>query len=311
MRKNLLWFLVIVLIGVLVVGCVSRKAQIPQDTKTTGKVKLYYGDENNERFVTEEREITFSQGADKYKIVLEELIKGPQNKKYRANISAAARLYGTIKQNNDLIVDFSQDFNRFAGSIAEIIGVGSVVNTLTQFPEITRVKILVEGNELIGLSGEPRGFMKPFSNEEGKEQKHTVQSEQVILYFGNLNATAVVGETRTIEVSPDSNREGFIKLVLEELIKGPQRQDLNRTIPQEVIVKSVAIENEIAYVDFSEEMHTKHWHGAAGEAMTINSIVKTLTEFDDIKRIKMTVEGEPMNIEHMILEEPVPRNENM
>lgn len=311
MRKKLLGLLIIVLIGVLVLGCAPKKVQIPQETKTTEKVKLYYGDENNEKFVTEEREINYSQGADKYKIILEELIKGPQNKKYRANISAAARVYGTIKQNDDLIVDFSQDFNRFTGSIAEIIGVGSVVNTLTQFPEITRVKILVEGNELIGLSGEPRGFMKPFSNQEGKEQEPTAQNEQVILYFGNQNATAVVRETRTIEVPPGTNREGFIKQVLEELIKGPQRQDLNRTIPQEVTVKSVAIENEIAYVDFSEEMHTKHWHGAAGEAMTINSIVKTLTEFNDIKKVKMTVEGKPMNIEHAILEEPVPRNENM
>ena len=64
-------------------------------------------------------------------------------------------------------------------------------------------------------------------------------------------------------------------------------------------------------MDFSEEMHTKHWGGATGEALTINSIVNTLTEFPYIQRVKMTVEGEPMNIEHAILEEPVERNEGM
>ena len=41
--------------------------------------------------------------------------------------------------------------------------------------------------------------------------------------------------------------------------------------------------------------------GAAGEAMTINSIVNTLTEFAYIERVKMTVEGEPMLIEHVFL----------
>lgn len=65
------------------------------------------------------------------------------------------------------------------------------------------------------------------------------------------------------------------------------------------------------YVDFSNEMHTKHWGGATGEAMTIASIVSTLTEFYDIDQVMMTVEGNPLAIEHMILEEPLSRNEEM
>jgi hypothetical protein len=67
-------------------------------------------------------------------------------------------------------------------------------------------------------------------------------------------------------------------IVLSELIEGPQRTDIYKTVPAEVNVQSVKVDENIASVDFSEEMHTKHWGGAAGESMTINSLVNTLTE---------------------------------
>jgi len=58
-------------------------------------------------------------------------------------------------------------------------------------------------------------------------------------------------------------------------------------------------------------MLTSHWGGAAGEAMTINSIANTLTEFDFIEQVRITVGGQPLTIEHIILEEPLGRNEDM
>ncbi|MEN6328362.1 MAG: GerMN domain-containing protein, partial [Syntrophomonas sp.] len=202
--------------------------------------------------------------------------------------------------------DLSANFNRFGGSIAEIIGVGSVVNTMTQFKEIQQVKILVNGQEYIGPSGEPRGFMKAFPTDPSQGEAKTIT-----LYFGNKDATAVVPESRTINISPNTSNEDFIKIVLDELIKGPENINLFRTIPKEVKVKSVMLKDNIAYVDFSEEMHTKHWRGAAGESMTINSIVNTLTEYDYIAEVKMTVEGEPLAIEHIVADEPIGRNESM
>ena len=239
--------------------------------------------------------------------VLQELLKGPENENYTANIPAEAQIFGTIKQRNDLIVNFSGHFNNFAGSVAEIIGLGSVVNTMTQFEEIERVKILVEGNEYIGPSGEPVGFMGPFPTEP---EPPRITSE-ITLYFSNNQATAVVGETRVLEISPDTNRERFIQLVLEELIKGPEKKNLFPTIPREVKVRGVSITDNLAHVDFSEEMHTRHSGGAAGESMTINSIVNTLTEFVYIDQVRMTVVGEPMAIEHAYLDMPLERNEDM
>ena len=44
--------------------------------------------------------------------------------------------------------------------------------------------------------------------------------------------------------------------------------------------------------------------GAAGETMTITSIVNTLTEFAGVDLVAITVAGKPLNIEHVILDAP-------
>ncbi len=315
MKKRLTWLLVAVFCLGIIPGCsYFNKPQNPEpnpptNNLTTEFIKLFYGDEGNEKMVSEERQITYAPGTDRYKLMLEELLKGPQTAGLRRNIPAEAKVYGTIKQNEDLIVDFNQDFNKFAGSVAEIIGIGSVVNTVTQFGDIKRVKILVEGQEYIGPSGEPRGFIEPLANDSPAGLAGEI-TKPVLLYFGNNDAATVSAETRQLKVPANISQADLIKKVLEELIKGPQRPGLYRTIPAEVKVKSVSLKDSIANVDFSEEMHSKHWHGAAGEAMTINSIVNTLTEFNFVKQVKMTVEGQPLNIEHAILDEPVGRNES-
>lgn len=307
MKKTKILCAFLTLFLLVLSGCANNSPQGDTKGEKVEKVKLYYGDTNNEKMVTEEREISFAQGEDKYKVILEELIKGPEDQDLRANISENTKVYGTIKQGSDLIVDFSKEFSQFAGSMAEIIGVGSVVNALTQLDDIKRVKILVEGEELIGPSGEARGFMTAFSDQPDEETATT----DVTLYFSNKNADKVVGEKRKISGSPEEDREAFIKKVLEELIAGPEEENAFPTIPKEAVVVSVKIDQGTALVDFSEEMHTKHWGGAAGESMTIYSIVNTLTEFDFIQKVQITVTQKPLAIEHTVLEEPVERNESI
>jgi len=312
MKKYLIFLLLIGLTFALLLGCNVNEEQPngdkqPDETNINKTVTLYFGDENNEKFVTEEREITFSKDEDEYTVLLEELIKGPENENYRNNINMDTKVYGTIKQDNDLVVNLSKEFAQFSGSIAEIIGVGSVVNSLTELDGIERVKILIEGEELIGPSGNPRGFMGPIENNKA----NGTETRKATLYFGNKDATKVKPEERMIIVNANISREDYLKMVLEELIKGPKNNDLNRTIPNEVRVLSVRIEKDIAYVDFSEEMHTMHWGGATGEGITISSIVSTVTELYDIDKVMMTVSGQPMSIEHAILDEPVSRNEDM
>ncbi len=276
----------------------------PIDPTVNETIQLFYGDSNNTIILTEDRDISYLPTDDKYKLAVEELISGPTIPNATSNIDPQTVVYGTTIQNDYIIVNLSNHFAMFSGSMGELMAVAGVVNTLTQFPEITKAKILVEGAELIGPSGDPRGFMDSFPLDP-----NSTTTIPVILYFSDSNAMGVVAETRDLTVDGSITNEDLIKKVVEELIAGPNNMNLSKTIPAEVTVNSVTIVDQIAYIDFSAEMHTKHWGGATGEGMTYNSLLNTLTEFDYIDQALFTVDGSALAIEHMIMEEPMGRNE--
>lgn len=116
-------------------------------------------------------------------------------------------------------------------------------------------------------------------------------TQSVSLYFAKYTETDsyLVKETREIKVD-----ESIYKKVVEELIKGPVSSDLYPTIPSNVRVNSVELSDELAIVDFSREIITnldEIPHSSTTETLAIYSIVDTLTEFKEINRVKITVEG--------------------
>jgi germination protein M len=270
-------------------------------------IKLYYALKGNTGLEMETREIKYKDERSKYVNTLEELLKGPTDTdKFEISISKDTKVLDAKDDNGKLTVDFSKEFNVFSGSLHEGAVVSSVVDTMLQFEELKQVRILVEGQELIAPSGEPYGFME-FIDFDTTD----MSQKEITLYFADSQAMYMVPEKRTVLVKNDISEVELYGVVLEELIKGPVTENLYRTIPEEVKLEYIELDGDILKVDFSEEMHSKHWHGAAGESMTINSLANTLTEFENIKGVMPTVDGGPLSIEHMVVEEPLTRNESI
>lgn len=160
-------------------------------------------------------------------------------------------------------------------------------------------------------SPEPAPTPSPDTSPVAAASPGAAEDGVVLLYFGNADATKVVPEARQVAIPEGISQADYIKLLVEELIKGPDNADLSRTIPETVKVQETYVLGPNAYVDFSEEMISDHSRGAAGESMTVYSIVSTLTELEGIEGVMMTVVGQPMNIEHMVIDTPVERDESM
>ncbi len=115
--------------------------------------------------------------------------------------------------------------------------------------------------------------------------------ENVKLYFAKYegNNEYLVAEERSI-----IKNEDFYKSVIEELIKGPKSEQLYPTLPKSVKVYSVKVNDSLAEVNFSKEiiLNTSEIpHSSSTEVLAIFSIVNTLTEFDQIKKVRILVEG--------------------
>jgi len=117
-----------------------------------------------------------------------------------------------------------------------------------------------------------------------------VETLQVHLYFGSLDAMYLIPEMRQIlkvDKLTDQAKE-----VIAELINGSQR-NLSPTIPSGTQLRELYIDNQkCAYLDFNKALKANHPGGSAGELLTIYSIVNTMVDnFADIERVQILVEG--------------------
>lgn len=117
-------------------------------------IKVYYPDDNGMKLIAETRTIEATQDG-KYKAAMESLLSGTKAKGVVAIIPKKAKLKSVEVKNGVATVDFSEDLvkNFAGGSTGEEMLVGSIVNTLTEFPEVKSVQILLEGKKVDSLAG--------------------------------------------------------------------------------------------------------------------------------------------------------------
>lgn len=110
----------------------------------------------------------------------------------------------------------------------------------------------------------------------------------VSLYFKNENA--LMPEARLVDVKEliDNPYEKIINMLLE----GPKNENLQKTIPDGTKLNKVERQGEILIIDFSEEFISNHSGGEQEEKLTLQSIVKTVTELTEINGIKIKINGE-------------------
>jgi spore germination protein GerM len=124
---------------------------VPVEEGNQREVTLFFQSPDSDNLVPEVRKIFLTESvSDQARQTVKELIGGPQTRLV-ATIPAGTELREIyLSKEGTAFVDFSQAFvdKHPGGSSAEIGTIFSLVNTLTyNFPEIHKVKILVEGEE--------------------------------------------------------------------------------------------------------------------------------------------------------------------
>ena len=124
-----------------------------KEVSDTVPVKVYFGSHDARQLEAEvhwlKKDDLLMQQAMKL------LIKGPQNPKLWAVLPPATRVKSVSVHARIAQVDFSDEIVKQSpgGSSREILAVGAIVNTLTEFAAVERVQILVEGKKVNTLFG--------------------------------------------------------------------------------------------------------------------------------------------------------------
>ena len=127
----------------------------------------------------------------------------------------------------------------------------------------------------------------------------------VKVYFGTHDARYLVAEVHQVKAGPQ-----VMQKALEKLVAGPRSTDLVAVVPKATKVKSVVVRDRMAVVDFSEELVKRGFGGSATEILAVAAIVNTLTEFPDVERVQILVEGKKVStlFGHIDVYDPLSRS---
>ena len=82
------------------------------------------------------------------------------------------------------------------------------------------------------------------------------------------------------------------KTLVNLLIEGPKNEKLQKVIPENTKINNVELQGDILYIDFSHEFIDNALEGKENENKIIETIVKTVTELNEVNSIKILIDGE-------------------
>lgn len=112
----------------------------------------------------------------------------------------------------------------------------------------------------------------------------------ISLYFLDKETLELIPETRRIDVKELIN-EPYNK-ILQLLIDGPENKKLIKLIPDNTKINKIEKKSDILYLDLSNDFIKEQNLGEEQEKLIMDSIVKTLTELNEINKVVFLIDGE-------------------
>lgn len=131
---------------------------------------------------------------------------------------------------------------------------------------------------------------------------------KITAYYAAKDAMHLVAEVH--EVPKNSHPA---QTALELLSAVPRSGDLVPVMPQGTKVRGISVKDHIAFVDFSDAIIKNNPGGSTTETLIVGAIVNTLTEFSDIHKVQILVEGKKVETltGHVDVGEPLSRSEKI
>ena len=130
------------------------------------------------------------------------------------------------------------------------------------------------------------------------------QLVNIKVYYPDENATGLVAVEKSIK-----DTDNKYQAAVEALMAGTEKKGLANVFPKKAKLLQVTVSGKVAKVDFSRELQKNFVGGSTGEEMLVGSVVNTLTEFPEIQKVQILVDGQEVETlsGHMDLSQPLPR----
>lgn len=288
---------------IFMTGCNQNSTLVSTD-ESQEKATVYYSNSEGNNLVKRDVDISKKDNDEVVEFLMGEIIKNPKEEDIKSALRNGTKCLWINRDKNLVSVNLSKEFYN-EDNMADILGLGAIVKTICSVNGIDSVNIFVENNPITDSQGEEMGILKD-SDFVFSADALDSDEENITLYFGDENGENLVAEVRRIKVPKGEVME---KLVVSELIKGPEKGKNTATIPEGTKIISVETKDGVCFVNLSKEFVDRHPGGTSAENLTIYSVVNSLAELGNILKVQFLIDGEKRDIyKHIMFNEPFERD---
>ncbi|MDR2183200.1 MAG: GerMN domain-containing protein [Clostridiales bacterium] len=320
-RRHILSIAALVLLMSMGIVALLALGQATLDAPTqlqaqTIPVNFYFRDEDG-HWGSELREIEVDDDDAIIRAVLVGLLEGPRTAGFLPSIPEGVYIQGARLRtavDNTLRITFSPSFN-YIDPIEIIDARSSLVYTMTELDFVNQLEFFVGEYPMLDGDGEEFGFRSRENTAlEDAIASVDIHTATVVLYFADEQMLALVPEERTITINP---LEDIARFILDALLEGPQTPGLYAAIPEGTTYNMVERTVDTIFVGFTQDFYDSlSAGGSLLEEMMVFSLVNTLTEQPDIRRVQIFIDEAPIQPDeygnlHIDLSRPIDRDESL
>lgn len=281
MKKTLSFILALFLLAIS--GC---SKEMP--TEDGDSINLYFLSKSGVKVEAHEYVLKTGTLDEQVAEVIDVLSMIPEKLEYQPPLALGFSINNYQIEDGCVKMDMSANYKDMVAT-KEILVRAALVRSLTQIKGINFLSLTVEGEPLKDNLGNLVGMMSAgqFIDNAG-DAINTYEKVRLKLYFGNEAGDRLVTATRTLDYNTIIPME---KLVLEELIKGPDSgaDGVYALINPSTKILSVSVKDGICYVNLDASFTTQIYNGTA--EVVLYSIVNSLTELSNVKKVQFLIDG--------------------
>ncbi len=268
-------------IGCLI-GCSGERKPLLEGEKA---YQVYYVNSASTRLVPQEyRSVTTDTD-----LLIEELMLSLRN--VPADLDSQTALTDKVAyqgfKRSDMVLYLYFDNNYTSmPPYREILCRAALVKTLTQIPGVDYVSIYSGEQPLMGTDGVPVGMMSASDFVDSISDVNAYESTELTLYFTDIDGEKLFAEKRTVMHNINTSVQ---KVVVEELISGPEKRNLKPTLDPKVKLLNVAVNENVCYLNFDASFLNSTLE--ISDYIPIYSIVNSLSEISGVSRVQISVNG--------------------
>lgn len=257
---------------------------LPQEEMLT----LYFPDAQRRYLVRETLRVEAMDSADKPAYIVRSLLDGRSRGQLTSCIPAGTELLDISVENGICTVNLSSEFQSGLepGFAAERMAVYSIVNSLTELPEITTVDLWVAGAPIERLNR--MELLNGISRDESLLSTPVSKDLlDVTLYTACAGDGLLVAVPQYLQLDAEHTTA---ELLINALFSFEGKNGLRSCIPMGTKLLSVRIEGGVCVVDLTGEF-LDGCSNAAEEMLAVRSIVATMCALPEIDSVEILVEG--------------------